>query len=1149
MNNIKVSVIVPIYNVEEYLNECLDSLVDQTIDSMEVLMIDDGSPDRSGQIAQEYEKKYENFYYIKKENGGLGQARNFGINYAHGEYIAFLDSDDLVAPKAYEKMYDLAKKMDNDLVVGDVVRFNSKKVFNSNLHRRAFNNAENNTHILRKPELVYDTTSWNKLYRLSWWKKNNFHFPEKILYEDIPVTIPAHFKANSVSILNDIVYYWRVRDGVSKSITQNRTDQKNFYDRLKIMKMVDEFYEKNVTDNHAQNMKNFKWLDLDLKLYINQFGEADDEYIDFVMTEIKEYVKNIPSEIFSMLRAIDQMKYYLIQRGEKENLLKLLRYEKTKFKTLRIKKKGDRYIGDYSLSYIPKYMYDMTAELNNFPVKQKIQEVSWNDNTLYINGYVYLNRLEVPTQTSQQLIAYLKNVSGDKKIPIDIEVKNSVGIKGTLKVDRGTKSLKKYNYKWAGYKIAIDFSKLNLRELENDLFRIEIMLSRKGIKKYFYLGQPVAGQLPRENSMLINGFNVHPDYNLGYDIIFNIKKPVALVETVSRINNEIVFEGTILKKNKSLCIEGDQGQEFSVSYAEEKDGIIKYRGYLNSIFKQEGETKITSNLETDSVIFVNCKTDFQYIFVGENMRCLYKGVDGSALISNYKQSAIVKSVDKCGKVVKFSIAMPKPLCEIEQLKLLLSDSESGKIERFDVETFTVLEDGLDIEVELDLESKNIFGVLTKGLWEVSVMAVVKGKGEIIYPVMRPQISKNIEINTVNHRYTIFTDKKQKLCFRVSLVWKKYENTAQKRRLINKYIYPILRILPINKKRIIFEGWWGQKYHCNPRYLYEYIDKNYPEYECVWSMVDENTPILGKGRTVRRDSLEYHFYMATSKYFVNNVNFKDSFEKRKNQIEVQTMHGTPLKTLGLDVPGELPTEESRNKFLRRCGRWDYLIVQSKEAENITSSCFAYRKEFLKTGYPRNDIIFEMNNATDICAIKQELGIPIDKKVIMYAPTWRRKNQFDLMLDIDEMRRELGDEYVLLLRIHPFAIRGFDSSILNEFVYNVSSFPSIEKLYVISDIFITDYSSAMFDYGILNRPILFFVYDLESYRDNLRGFNINLEKEAPGPLLNSSQEVIDAINNIKSIVANYDEALQKFRKKYCEYEIGEACKQIMQIVWKK
>jgi len=193
-----------------------------------------------------------------------------------------------------------------------------------------------------------------------------------------------------------------------------------------------------------------------------------------------------------------------------------------------------------------------------------------------------------------------------------------------------------------------------------------------------------------------------------------------------------------------------------------------------------------------------------------------------------------------------------------------------------------------------------------------------------------------------------------------------------------------------------------------------------------------------------------------------------------------------------------------------------------------------------------VLFAKNNEKDITDIKKKLGISPEKKVIMYAPTWRVRNQFNMKIDIQELKKQIQDDYVLMLRIHPFAVKGLKEDLLDEFVINVSNYPSVEELYLASDIVITDYSSVMFDYAILNRPMLFFTYDLEDYRDTLRGFNFDFVAEAPGPLLKTSDEVIQSIVNIDKVAQEHDEALQKFRKKFCEYEKGTASEQIFQRV---
>lgn len=197
-----------------------------------------------------------------------------------------------------------------------------------------------------------------------------------------------------------------------------------------------------------------------------------------------------------------------------------------------------------------------------------------------------------------------------------------------------------------------------------------------------------------------------------------------------------------------------------------------------------------------------------------------------------------------------------------------------------------------------------------------------------------------------------------------------------------------------------------------------------------------------------------------------------------------------------------------------------------------------------------MLFSMNNERDIRKLKEKMKLPVDKKVILYAPTWRVRNKFELMLDIEKMKEEFGDEYVLLLRLHYFSAAGFQMPQEGEgFVYNFTEYQCVEELYLVSDIMITDYSSVMFDYSILNRPILFYVYDLEEYRDNLRGFNLDLEKEAPGPLIKNSEELINAIKNIRDVAKEYDGALQTFRESFNGYECENSAQKVVEAMLKK
>ncbi|HIU66506.1 MAG TPA: CDP-glycerol glycerophosphotransferase family protein, partial [Candidatus Caccomorpha excrementavium] len=210
--------------------------------------------------------------------------------------------------------------------------------------------------------------------------------------------------------------------------------------------------------------------------------------------------------------------------------------------------------------------------------------------------------------------------------------------------------------------------------------------------------------------------------------------------------------------------------------------------------------------------------------------------------------------------------------------------------------------------------------------------------------------------------------------------------------------------------------------------------------------------------------------------------------------------------------------------------------------------------LETGYPRNDILHCENRDELEAMFRRRLGIPEGKKTILYAPTWRDDEfygkgeyKFALKLDLQRMKERLGEGYVVLLRTHYFIADAIDVSEYGGFVMNFCRYNDISELYLVSDILITDYSSVFFDYAGLRRPMIFYTYDLDKYRDILRGFYISIEDEVPGPLAFTTDEVIDAILNIDRITKQYKEKYDAFYEKFCSLEDGHASEKVVNAVF--
>lgn len=255
-----------------------------------------------------------------------------------------------------------------------------------------------------------------------------------------------------------------------------------------------------------------------------------------------------------------------------------------------------------------------------------------------------------------------------------------------------------------------------------------------------------------------------------------------------------------------------------------------------------------------------------------------------------------------------------------------------------------------------------------------------------------------------------------------------------------------------------------------------------------------------------------------------------------------------------IPG-ISTEKYKQEFIKETSNWDYLISPNAYSSEIFKRAFRFEKVIIESGYPRNDYLYTSNNEKNLHAIKEAYGIPKDKKIILYAPTWRDdqfyeigKYKFDIELDLHEMREKLGDHYIIILRMHYLVAEKFDLQPYKGFVYDFSNHEDIRDLYLISDLLITDYSSVFFDYANLRKPIFFYVYDIVEYRDKLRGFYFDFEKNAPGPLLKTTNDLIRSIKSLEDNDFKLPESFELFYNKFCYLEDGKASQRVVEIVFK-
>ena len=309
------------------------------------------------------------------------------------------------------------------------------------------------------------------------------------------------------------------------------------------------------------------------------------------------------------------------------------------------------------------------------------------------------------------------------------------------------------------------------------------------------------------------------------------------------------------------------------------------------------------------------------------------------------------------------------------------------------------------------------------------------------------------------------------------------------------------------------------------------------------------------------SVPYQRAMAAAKYWVFNYRVSDHIWPKKDQVYLECWHGTPLKRLGYDLQNEggnvmNSLKEVREKYDLDAAKFRYILSPSEFTTEKFTSAWNLKQAgkenaILQEGYPRNDYLLN-HTPEDVEQVKRALHItPEDiggRKIVLYAPTWR-DNQHDsadgysyqLGVDFARLRQALGEECIILFRAHYLVANQFDFAAYEGFVWDVSQYPDINELYVVSDLLITDYSSVFFDYANLKRPILFYMYDLAAYRDDIRGFYLDL-KELPGPIVETEEALIQAIPQALEQDA-YDEKYQRFHARFNALDDGHASERVV------
>jgi CDP-glycerol glycerophosphotransferase len=363
---------------------------------------------------------------------------------------------------------------------------------------------------------------------------------------------------------------------------------------------------------------------------------------------------------------------------------------------------------------------------------------------------------------------------------------------------------------------------------------------------------------------------------------------------------------------------------------------------------------------------------------------------------------------------------------------------------------------------------------------------------------------------------------------------------------------LFNCLPIKKNKIMLFSYYGSQYGCNPKYITEYILKNYPKdkFDVVWAFNDLKSKDYITGfRKVRTMSLKYFYELCTSRIVITNFRITELFIKRSNQYYIQTWHSSlRLKQIEKDVENSLPQHyvEMAKMDSIKC---DLLLSGCEYSSNIFKRAFWYDGEIFEHGTPRNDVLGE-NNSSIRERIMKGLNIPHDYKIILYAPTFRKDNNlesYDLNYSkiLETSEKKYGGKWMFLVKLHPHLLSNSSQLVESEDVIDVTSYDDIQELLCISDVLISDYSSLIFDFSITKRPCFLYVPDIQNYIRNERNLYFDIMK-LPFLCATSNKDLLKKMENFN--FEEYKQNLSEFLSRIGSFEKGNACEHMVKHIEK-
>ncbi|MBO0774936.1 MAG: CDP-glycerol glycerophosphotransferase family protein, partial [Actinobacteria bacterium] len=910
----------------------------------------------------------------------------------------------------------------------------------------------------------------------------------------------------------------------------------------------------------------------DLWLYVHDLYRVSDAYLDEYFDLTNTYLDQVDHRVYRTLPATRKLGYYLTRKRLRQPLLDYLtwRLHQRGRKVPVVRRHGRLqadlpFRGDRTLKIPTRVYRPYWRDLDPFV---QVESVTWQRGRLVIAGLAYVPSIDITKRRHTNKIVILRPRA--RLRPPIVSLASSWRHPSATRISRQDR----YDYAWAGFRCEISarWFRIAGRWLTGD-WDCFILVRARGVWRPARLHSPALGQAGRPTALEpVPGLQVRPTW-VGRHLHVGVLRTPARLASAGHGDAGLVLEVTLdavgpaapASAQFMLTRPGGRAAQSFPAAVTGNGRSAQVRGTIpvSALSAGTGPAGLLPDAEGHSsgpgmswdlylkpaghgriqVSFPAAVSEVRYALDGREIAVERSRFGNVTLTERAPQPVIAEhswTEDGCLQL-RGSYLGPAG----EPLELVLRRHDGANEYAVGCQR-----DGDAFSAAVDVAAMPTFGLklpLRDGHWDMLARAGDPDGAPltgVAYDHARLEEISHKKVAAGPKLYALTTREYDSPVVTAEPRLRLSEQGNFNRRVLRKALYPLRSKLPL-RDAVLFVSWNGKQCTDNPRGIAEELRRRGDDREHIWVVNDYCAAVPAGGTAVLSGTEEYFEALARCRYVIANDDMPTYFRKREGQIYLQTWHGTPLKRIGFDI-GK-PQFASGTAYFDRLrddvAKWDLLLSQNPFSTPILRRAFRFGGEICEYGYPRNDIL--ARGGAPAGEIRQRLGIPAGKRVVLYAPTWRDNQyyasgryRFDLRLDLERAWQVLGPDHVILVRGHHHLASDVRSGSRPGFARNVTGYPDIGELFLITDVLITDYSSVMFDFAVTGRPMLFFTYDLAQYRDQLRGFCFDLEAEAPGPLLETSEEVLAAVAGTGPVASRYAAAYQAFADRYCPLDDGKA-----------